>query len=216
MRGLFSGVQLSLTSDANVRYKSSDDSIATVNALSGYVTGNKDGIVTITAYSGNDTIDTCTLEVYTDSKIINITGLKLSDTDISLYVGDSKQLKVTISPSDATNRKIIWSTSDKNIATIESNGIVSAKKVGTAVIKVRTESGVEATCKVTVKNKITPTPVPTPTPTPTPVPTPITQYTLTYNANGGTVSPTSKTLKKGETLGTLPTPTRSGYTFNGW
>jgi uncharacterized repeat protein (TIGR02543 family) len=212
----FSGVQLSLTSDANVRYKSSDDSIATVNALSGYVTGNKDGTVTITAYSGNDTIDTCTIEVYTDNKVISINGLKLNETDISLYVGDSKQLKVTISPSNATNRKIIWSTSDKNVATIDSNGIVAAKKVGTAVIKVRTESGVEATCKVTVKNKITPTPVPTPTPTPTPVPTPTTQYTLTYNANGGTVSPTSKTLKKGETLGTLPTPTRSGYTFNGW
>lgn len=214
----FSGVQLSLSGNANVRYKSSDDSIATVNELSGYVTGNKNGTVTITAYSGNDTIDTCTVEVYTDNKVANITGLKLSDTNISLYVGDSKQLKVTISPSDATNRKIIWSTSNKNIATIDSNGIVAAKKVGTTVIKVRTESGVEATCKVTVKNKSTPAPTPTPTPAPTPIPTPTptTQYTLTYNANGGTVSPTSKTLKKGETLGTLPTPTRSGYTFNGW
>ena len=206
----FSGVQLSLTGNTNVRYKSSDDSIATVNELSGYVTGNKNGTVTITAYNGNDTIDTCTVEVYTDNKVINITGLKLSDTNISLYVGNSKQLKVTISPSNATNRKIIWSTSDKNIATIDNNGIVVAKKVGTAVIKVRTESGVEATCKVTVKNKSTPTPVPTPTPTPT------TKYTLTYNANGGTVSPTSNSLKKGATLGTLPTPTRSGYTFNGW
>ena len=41
-------------------------------------------------------------------------------------------------------------------------------------------------------------------------------YTLTYNANGGTVSPSSKTVTYTSTYGTLPTPTRSGYSFNGW
>ena len=39
---------------------------------------------------------------------------------------------------------------------------------------------------------------------------------ITYNANGGTVSPTSAIIPKGETLGTLPVPTRSGYQFLGW
>ena len=43
-----------------------------------------------------------------------------------------------------------------------------------------------------------------------------TKYTLTYNANGGSVYPTSKQLSAGEKYGTLPTPTRSGYTFTGW
>lgn len=41
-------------------------------------------------------------------------------------------------------------------------------------------------------------------------------YTLTYNANGGSVSPTSATRASNATLGTLPTPTRSGYSFAGW
>ena len=41
-------------------------------------------------------------------------------------------------------------------------------------------------------------------------------YILTYNANGGSVSPTSKSLKDGDTYGNLPTPSRNGYTFNGW
>ena len=41
-------------------------------------------------------------------------------------------------------------------------------------------------------------------------------YTLTFNANGGSVSPTSKTITYGSTFGTLPTPTRTGYTFAGW
>ena len=42
------------------------------------------------------------------------------------------------------------------------------------------------------------------------------QYTVTFNANGGSVSTRSKTVTYGGTYGTLPTPTRSGYTFNGW
>ena len=47
-------------------------------------------------------------------------------------------------------------------------------------------------------------------------PTPVKTYTLTYNANGGNVSPTSKTLNEGASYGELPTPTRNGYTFDGW
>jgi uncharacterized repeat protein (TIGR02543 family) len=43
-----------------------------------------------------------------------------------------------------------------------------------------------------------------------------TEYTLTYDPNGGTVSPTSKTVTYNSTYGTLQTPTRTGYTFNGW
>lgn len=41
-------------------------------------------------------------------------------------------------------------------------------------------------------------------------------YTVTYNANGGTVSPASKIVTYNSTYGTLATPTRIGYVFNGW
>ena len=44
----------------------------------------------------------------------------------------------------------------------------------------------------------------------------VTTITVSFNSNGGTVSPTSKTITSGSSIGTLPTPTRSGYTFNGW
>ena len=54
-------------------------------------------------------------------------------------------------------------------------------------------------------------------PQPTTPSTPsIKKYTLSYNANGGSVTPTSKTLNDGSSYGELPTPTRSGYTFTGW
>ncbi len=45
---------------------------------------------------------------------------------------------------------------------------------------------------------------------------PVKTYTVTFNANGGSVSPTSKTVTYGQTYGTLPTPTRTGYYFVGW
>ena len=45
---------------------------------------------------------------------------------------------------------------------------------------------------------------------------PVTTYTITFNANGGSVSPTSKTVNAGDALGTLPTPTYTSYTFSGW
>lgn len=45
---------------------------------------------------------------------------------------------------------------------------------------------------------------------------PVNTHTLTFNANGGTVSPASRTLEEGAAFGTLPTPTRSGYTFVEW
>ena len=44
----------------------------------------------------------------------------------------------------------------------------------------------------------------------------IIEYTLTFNANGGTITPSNKKIKKGDTYGSLPVPTRNGYTFNGW
>lgn len=42
------------------------------------------------------------------------------------------------------------------------------------------------------------------------------QITVTFNPNGGGVSPLTKVVKKGGTYGELPTPTKAGYTFNGW
>jgi len=58
--------------------------------------------------------------------------------------------------------------------------------------------------------------IPTPDPKPEPEPEPETTYTVIFDANGGTVSTTSKTVTKGSTYGTLPTPSLDGYIFDGW
>ena len=147
-------IQLSLSKDSNnIKFKSSDEKIATINEDTGYIKGINNGTVTITAYDGNKVVDTCTVEVYEPGEVININSIKLSETKINLYVGNTKQLKVSITPSNATNKKIYWSTSNTNVATIDKNGNVKAVGVGTATIRVRTENDVIATCEVNVSKK---------------------------------------------------------------
>ena len=114
---------------------------------------------------------------------IEVTGVSLSKTTVSLTKGSATTLVATIAPSNATNKAVTWSSSDSSVATVNSNGMVSAKTVGTATITATTADGSKvATCVVTVVNSsssgnvitvpsTTTTPTPTPKPTVTPKPT---------------------------------------------
>ena len=84
---------------------------------------------------------------------IDVTGVALDKTTLSLVQDSSYTLTATITPSDATNKKLIWKSDDENIATVE-NGKVTAKSVGTTTITVSTDDGdYTATCKVDVTKK---------------------------------------------------------------
>lgn len=82
---------------------------------------------------------------------VQVTGIEISNTTLSLYVGESATLVATILPLDATNKNVSWISTDSNIITVE-NGIVSAIAEGSASIVVTTEDGgYTATCEVTVE-----------------------------------------------------------------
>ena len=84
-----------------------------------------------------------------------IESITLSKQTLNLTVGSSYTLVATIKPSDATNKSIIWSSSNEKVAKVE-NGKVTAVSEGTATITATTEEGKHiATCKVTVTNKNT-------------------------------------------------------------
>lgn len=86
------------------------------------------------------------------STTVNVTGVSLDNTSASLNVGDNKTLTATISPSNATNKSITWSSSNSSVATV-SNGIVTAKAAGISVITATTsDGGKTATCNVTVSS----------------------------------------------------------------
>ncbi len=78
------------------------------------------------------------------------TSVALNKTTLTLDTGKTLNLKATVYPSNAANKKCTWSSSNTSVATVDSNGKVTAKASGTATITVKTSNGKTATCKVTV------------------------------------------------------------------
>ena len=83
--------------------------------------------------------------------IIDPTGIKLNTTALMITAGTKYTLKATISPSNATNKTVYWSSSNTSVAGMQSGGVVNAKKAGTCTVTAKTVNGKTATCKVTVK-----------------------------------------------------------------
>lgn len=83
---------------------------------------------------------------------VKVTSITLSETTKTLKAGGTFQLTPTIAPADATNKAVTWSNGGSEAATVDANGVVTARNVGTATITATAAdgSGVTATCKVTV------------------------------------------------------------------
>lgn len=132
----------------NIIWTSSNNNVVTVNN-SGKITGVSEGSAIITVSVGRQK-STCKVTV--SSNYIPITGIKLNKTSTSILVGSSETITKTITPSNANNTDVTWTSSNTSIATVE-NGKITAKKVGTAIITA-TAGEYSATCKVTVIDKI--------------------------------------------------------------
>ena len=124
---------------------------------------NSDGTITGTPTTqGESTFTvTATNDYGSDSKELSITigaqtnvpvtGVTLSQTELSLTEGGTAQLTATVLPNNATNRNVTWSSNAPGVATVDSSGKVTAVAPGTATITVTTEDGNKtATCVVTV------------------------------------------------------------------
>ena len=128
----------------NVTWRSSNSNIASVSS-NGLVTANKVGTALIIA-TCNDISDTCVVNVN------GITNITLNKTETSIYAGGSEQLNANFTPSDVINRVLTWTSSNTTVATVNQNGLVTAKKVGNATITATATdgSGVSASCIVNV------------------------------------------------------------------
>ncbi|WP_235830897.1 Ig-like domain-containing protein [Flavobacterium ustbae] len=131
----------------NITWTSSNTAVATVNA-SGLVTGVAAGTATITVKTvdGNKTA-TSAITVAT----IPVSSVAVSPTSASLYAGNTQQLTATVSPTNATNKNITWSSNNIAVANVNSSGLVSAVSAGTATITATTQDGNKtATTTITV------------------------------------------------------------------
>lgn len=127
--------------DKSITWTSSKPEVATVS--NGVVTAVSSGTTTITANASGKTA-TCEVTV-----IVLVESVTLNKTSLSLKAGDSETLVATVNPADATDKTISWNSSNSNVATVDSNGKVTAKAIGTAVITA-TAGEKTATCNVTV------------------------------------------------------------------
>lgn len=92
-----------------------------------------------------------------EPEIIKVTDVTLDITSLSLIEGESQTLSATVSPQEAANKKVIWSTSNASVAGVDNGGKVTAVTVGSATITVKTDDGGKtATCAVTVNAKVYP------------------------------------------------------------
>lgn len=140
-------VKPSNATNKNVTWTSSNTTVATVS--NGTITAKKAGSATITVKTSDGSF-TATCSVTVNNSTVSVTGVSLNKTSLTLDVGENETLVATISPSDATNQNVIWTSSNTNVATV-SNGLVSAITSGSTVITVRTTDGDKtATCTVTV------------------------------------------------------------------
>ena len=137
----------------SVRWSSSDDKVVTVENGKVRAVGVGNATITVTTEDGDHTA-TCEVTV----NPVPVTEVTLDKTNVTLYVGDSQTLIATVSPENATNQSVRWSSSDDKVVTVD-NGKVRAVGVGTATITVMTEDGdYTATCQVTVEEKEQPVP----------------------------------------------------------
>ena len=82
---------------------------------------------------------------------VAVTGIYINEKIESLEVGQSKILTATIEPGDATDKNIIWKSSDESIATVSTTGEVVAKRYGTVDIMATSSNGKTCTIKINVK-----------------------------------------------------------------
>ena len=133
----------------NVTWSSSNPSIATVNAY-GVVEAIAPGNATITATAQDGSGKKASSPVTVKPWLVE--SITLSASDMTLFEGETGQLRATVLPASASNTSVTWKSSNTSVATVDQNGLVTAKKAGTVTVTctAQDKSGVKATCAVTV------------------------------------------------------------------
>ena len=132
------------TTDKSIVWSSSDESVAKV-AEDGKVTAMGPGNATILV----ETVDGGKQAECAVTVTVSVSSLSLDPSDLQMKVGETSTLALTISPEDATERDITWSSSSPSVATVK-DGVVTAVKSGSTRITAKAGNGISATCDVTV------------------------------------------------------------------
>ena len=135
-----------------IKWESSDEGIIKIISYNGIrkptveAVGLGDATVTMTAGFRNISAS-CVYHAYG----VHVTGVSISETAATVADNHTYQLSATVTPDDASVKKIIWSSSDESIATVDQNGLVKAYKVGNCnIIATAADGGASASCALEV------------------------------------------------------------------
>ena len=136
--------------EKKVVYIVDDEAIAVIDG-SGSLTAKKTGTVTVTATSAENIEKPKSASIKV-SVLQPIASIKISEASFDVGKGNSHKLTYTVSPSDASNQKVVWSSADPKIATVSAKGVVTGVGTGSTVINCAAGDGsdVFATANVTV------------------------------------------------------------------
>jgi uncharacterized protein YjdB len=141
---------------SNVEWTSSNPNVVAVSA-NGRIRGISAGkaTITVTTDDGAKTA-TCTVTVSGEVSKVSVTGVSLDKPALELTEGDTTTLTATVTPDNATNTDVTWSSNNPSVATVDAEGNITAVAAGTATITVTTvDEEMTATCVVTVTAKTT-------------------------------------------------------------
>ena len=144
---------LPATANQSIKFTSSDETVATVSET-GLVTARKEGtaVITATAADGSEKSASCTIKVGATAVDVPVTGITLDQPEITIEVlKDAKQLKATVEPANATNKDVVFSSSNTNVAVVSNTGLVTAINNGTATITVTSKENPSIMAKCLVK-----------------------------------------------------------------
>ena len=134
-------------------WSSSDTKVATVDQ-NGKITAKSKGTVKITAQTldGSQKTDTCIVTVKQP-----VEKIKIKQKNIKLDAGKSKKINTAVLPKDANNNELKWTSSNKKVATVDKNGMVTAKNRGIAKITAKSTDGskITAKCRIIVRQPVT-------------------------------------------------------------
>lgn len=135
-----------------IEYVSSNPTIAEINGNTVYFI-NAGDVSIIALQNGSDTFEAASPIVKSMSvktRTITVESIEINESSLTLEVNKSYPLEVTIVPDNATDKTVIWNSSDLEVATVDETGQVIAVKPGTAIITATAANGLTVTCEVTV------------------------------------------------------------------
>lgn len=140
-------------SDAVTELTWTSSNYPTINvSQDGRILAQKEGTSVITVSTSNGKTASCTVTATRPN--VAVTSINVTPSSYTIDVGEKYKLTATISPSNATDKSVIWSSDNSSVVSVDNSGNICGMAAGTAIITAKSSNGKTATCTITCKAKI--------------------------------------------------------------